>query len=507
MANKQDSNQTGLRYAQEASLKVLPGTPVWKQFEPNSYGDFGGSTTKTARNPINAGRQRKKGVTTDLDASGSFNQDLTMENTADVLQGFFFADAREKPSTMPLNGSATVVITSASTGAANDYNAAAGLGVFKVGAIVLAAGFGPAANNGIKDVTAVAAAKVTVSQALTAEAAPPATAKLDTVGHTFGAAEMAIVMNGNLCRLTSSVADMTTFGLIPGEWIYVGGDAAGSKFVNNQGFARIGLAGVQAGYLEFDKTEWEPQAEAGAGISLKVYFGKVIRNEVGALIKKRSYQLERTLGNDANGEMSEYLVGATPNEFSVSIPKADKVTCDLSFVALDHEPRTGLDGVKAGDRPNLPATDAFNTSNMVSRIKMSLVSTTDSNVTPLFAYVDELSLSINNNVTLDKAVGVLGGFDTTAGNFDVDGNVTVFFADNVAVQAVRNNSDVTLDIILVEENRGLMIDIPLISLGDGRLNVEANQSIKLPLSTMAAESDFGNTALFQLFPYLPTAAA
>jgi hypothetical protein len=235
--------------------------------------------------------------------------------------------------------------------------------------------------------------------------------------------------------------------------------------------------------------------------------GKVIRNETGALIKKRSYQLERTLGDDANGEMSEYLVGAVANEFAVTVPKADKITCDLSFIAIDHEPRTGLDGLKAGTRPNLPASDAFNTSNMVARIKMSLVDATDSNVTPLFAYVDDMSFTINNNVSVDKAVGVLGGFDTTAGNFDVDGNVTVFFADNVAVQAVRNNSDVTLDMILVETNRGMLIDIPLISLGDGRLNVEANQSIKLPLSTMAAESDFGNTALFQLFPYLPTAAA
>ena len=53
MANKQDSNQTGLRYCQEESLKTLPASPIWKQFEPNSYGDFGASTTKTARNPIN----------------------------------------------------------------------------------------------------------------------------------------------------------------------------------------------------------------------------------------------------------------------------------------------------------------------------------------------------------------------------------------------------------------------------------------------------------------------
>lgn len=89
MANKIDSNVTGLRYAVETALKTVSGSAVWKQFEPNSYGDFGGQISTVARNPINPNRQRKKGVTVDLDSSGSFNQDLTFLNTAEVLQGFF----------------------------------------------------------------------------------------------------------------------------------------------------------------------------------------------------------------------------------------------------------------------------------------------------------------------------------------------------------------------------------------------------------------------------------
>jgi len=505
MANKIDSNITGLRFAEELSLKVLPGSPVWYPLEPNSYSDFGGQISTVARAPINPSRQRKKGVTTDLDASGGFNQDLTLTNMTRLMQAFMFADMREKKRTNGLNAVADT-ISSVTSGTKTFALSGGGVG-FKLGHLVKASDFATAANNGVFTVASDAlATSVVVVEAVASEASPPAAASLAIVGFQFPSADVQISMNGSLVRLVSVATNMTTLGLIPGEWIYLGGDAVGTTFATNKGFARIST--IAATYLEFDKITWTGAiAEVGTGKTIRVFYGDVLRNESNpALIKRRTLQLERTLGDDGSGTQSEYLVGAVANEFTINIAQADKVTVDLSYVALDNEQRTGVQGVKAGSRPTLVDSAAFNTSSDFSRIKLSLVSATDPAPLPLFAFATEMNLSIKNGITPNKAIGVLGAFDTSAGTFEVGGSMTAYFASVQAAQAVRNNSDVTLDVVMLKKNGAILFDIPLLSLGDGRLAVEKDQPITLPLETNAAESKFGNTLLFQFFNYLPDAA-
>lgn len=506
MANKIDSNITGLRFAEEASLKVLPGSPIWYQLEPNSYNDFGGQVTTLARNPINPSRQRKKGVATDLDASGGFNQDLTFNNTTRLLQGFFFADIREKPTTAPMNG--TAVAMTAIVAVADDYTAAAGLPTtIASGHLLFASGFGVAANNGLKVANGTSTATaISVSDSLADEASPPSVAKVEVVGFQFDSGTSAIALNGDLVRFTDSAKDLTTLGLIAGEWVFIGGDTGTLQFANNQGFARI--SSIAAGYLEFDKVSWAtPAVEAGTAKTIQMFFGSVIKNESDpALIKRRTYNLERTLGLDDVGTMSEYLVGAVPNELTINIAQADKITIDMSFVALDNEQRDGTTGVKAGARPNLTPADALNTSTDFARIKLASVPAADATPDALFAFSTELSLFVNNNVSPNKAVGVFGAFDTSAGTFEVGGSMTAYFANIAAVQAVRNNADVTIDMIMVKANKGILFDIPLLSLGDGRLSVEQDQPITLPLETNAAESKFNSTLLSEFFAYLPNLA-
>ncbi len=503
---KIDSNVVGLRYAEEQTLGVLPGSPTWVPLEPNSFSDFGGDIKTVARKPINPSRQRKKGVTVDLDASGGFTTDLTQTNLQDVLQGFLFADLRRKAELLP---------TGVKPGAPNDYVVASGGAGYAVNDVLFAKGFSNSANNGLHVVTAVTATNITVAETLVTEASPPTGATISKVAAVFASGDVAIDVTGTWPKLTSVAKDFTLLGLVPGEWVFVGGDAAGDKFATaaDNGFARV--KSVAAHAIEFDKTAGTMVADTGTGKTIKLFFGRVLKNETGSLIKRRSYQLERTLGapDDAQPSQiqSEYLVGAVPSELTLDVKAAEKITADLKFVGIDVEQRTGATGVKSGTRPALVEASAFNTSSDFSRIKMAKVVSGSSNVTPIFAFLSDLKISLKNNISPAKAVGRLGSFEMSTGTLEVSGSLTAYFSDVAAIQSVRNNDDVTIDVAVVKSNQGIVVDVPMICLGDGRPNVEMDQPIKLPLKADAAtaakyDANFDHTLLLVFFDYLPNAA-
>ena len=499
---KIDSNVTGLRIAEEASPGVLPGAPVWQPMEPNSYADFGATLTTQARTPISQNRQRKKGVVTDLEASGGFTTDVTQKNIQDVLQGFMFASYRRKFEVADLD---TVVAADKS------YNRAAnGLNNVVAGTLIHASGFTTPSNNGIKQVATVAANKITVVETVFDEPAAPAESKLVVVGQQFDAGDADIDVTLDLPRLVTTTFDLTTLGIIPGEWVFVGGDAVGTAFTNavNNGFKRV--KSVTANAMTFDKTDGDMVAEVSTTETIRLFLGRVLRNEEGALNIRRTYQLERTLGAPESTQPSqiqaEYLIGAVANELVFNINQADKLTADLSFVASDHETRDAVTGVKAGTRPNIVEADAFNTSSDFARIKMAVVDAANSNVTPLFSYITEAALTVGNNVTPSKAIGKVGAIDMAAGNFTVSGTMTAYFSDVAAIQAMRDNATVTVDMVLVKSNAGIVFDLPVLALGEGRANVEQDQAITLPLGFDAGYNEYGYTMMMVFFDYLPSVA-
>lgn len=499
--NKIDSNKTGLSYAIEDTPGVV-AAPVWKDICPNSYSDFGGDIKNVSRKCIEPSRQRKKGTVVDIDANGGFNIDVTKSNVLDLMQGFLFADAHEKVDSKPLNG--TEVVITAIDGSTEQYNAASGLGVFLADDLIHASGFSNAQNNGLKIVVSSTATDVTVNEDLATETSPP-TSRIQVVGKEFPASDLDLAASASLITITSATKDFTTLGLSIGEWVFIGGDAVGSRFVNNVGFARI--SAITTSVLSFDNTTFTAVTETGTAKTIQLFFGTFIRNEkVAALIKQKTYQLERLLGEDLNGTMSEYLVGSYPSELTINIPVTDKLNADMAFISLDNVQRDGLTGPKAGAHIESLDENAINTSSDVYRQKLSIYDPANLNNPALFGFVSEASISIKNNIEPLKAIGVLGAFDASVGDFEVDGSITAYFTTIDGVQAVRNNSDVGFDTIFTSGNAGQVFDIPLISLGNGRLNVEIDSAITLPLDTMGVENANGYSMSYTNMAYLPDIA-
>ena len=502
--SKIDSNTAGLHIAEEYSLKTLPGengapgTPTWYAIDVNSYPDFGAEIDTVSRSPISQSRQNSKGTTTDKNANGGFNADMTMNTLTRFLQGFFFADAREKFSTAPLNG-ARIAIADVDV---DSYNAASGMDSFAVGHLVYASGFDDSANNGLSKVTAATATDLTVDSTLVVDAAPNSDAKVEVCGYEFGVGDAALVVSATQIRMTCTDAD--TLGLTPGEWVFLGGDGALEQFDNNApGYARIKT--VTATYIDFDETTFPATTEAGGAKTIRMFFGTVIRNELDkTLIKRRSYNLERSLGNDGDGTQSQILVGSVANELTLNVNTADKTTIDLAYVAMDDETRTGTDGLKAGTRVADPGEDAINTSQDAYRSRIAIVDPSALNNPAMFAYVREATITINNNVSGLKAIGTVGSFDTNVGNFDTGGSLTAYFNTVEAVRSITANADVEYNIIQAARNEAFIFDIPLLSLGGGKPDVSKDEAITIPLEITGAKNDKGYTAMFCKLPYVPT---
>lgn len=513
MAKKIDSNIVGLSFAEELTLGVLPGVSeanaVWYPLEPNEFDDFGGEIATVKRAPISASRQTRKGTTTDIEAGGGFQQDFTQSNLNRLLQGFFFADAREQPSTHPISGAAGVTVTMANFTASNAINVGTGHGTkFKAGMIIRTSGNVNAANN-VNDavIASITGDALTTQKTFVSETVVAGVSRLDVIGFELPVSTAALVVSGGVATITRPSGTFLDFGLTPGQWIFVGGDIANSSFAQGKFYCRV--KSISALALVVDEISLaNPISETASGsIKVQFYIPTMLRNEkTPSLIKRRSYNLERTLGQDENGVQSEYLIGSVPNEFSLEIGSTDKIMSELSFVALNNILRDGTTGVKAGTRMALVSEDAFNTSANVYQMRLYVHNTGAVTPASVFEYVREASLTVNNNVTGLKAIGTVGNFEMNVGDFEVSGELEVYFSNVAAISAVKNNSDVGFNIIAAMRNAGFIFDIPLLQLGGGRAEVEKDEPVLLPVEQMGAENAFGFTLSYCNFKYLPTAA-
>lgn len=309
----------------------------------------------------------------------------------------------------------------------------------------------------------------------------------------------------------------TTFGWVPGEIIFIG-DSSNSaySFANalDNGFCRI--RSITQSVITLDKTQFIMATDAGTAKTIRLFFGDVLKNEVDPLlIVKKTVQFERDLGapDDAlpSAKQAEYITRSLGDNMKLDAKTGDIVKLEFAHIGGTQELRTSAQGLKTGTRPNIVESDAFNTTSDISLFKMAAVTAGNSCPTPLFAFLTDLTMEIKNNVSRNKALGVLGAFDTTLGLFEVMATLTAYFQNVDSLQLVQSNASVTLECHFAKANKGVSIDLPLVTLSKAVADVKIDEAVMLPLQSDAASAAFIDpnldyTLLWVYWKYLPDSA-
>lgn len=500
------TNNISIQAARESSLGVLGGSPDWKLLEPNDVSAFGATITNVRRQPISKDKQDRKGTTTDLDSSVEFEADLTMDAVSEFIEAFCFSTAVnddlhfEKVNVT--SGGYTIPAATAAQAAKLQFTSGGPI------SLVYARGYALAANNGLKPLSADTATSGTAIafSGATAETAP-AKAVVEIAGIRPEVGDLALTVSGTTGSLTSgnngasNNIDFTTLGLTVGQFIHIGGLTTANQFSAGAGYARI--TAIAAATLTLDKLSSTLATDTGASETVDLLFGRFIRNVAvdDASFLETSYQFEASYPNLGTGGATEYeyALGNYCNEVTFTLPLTDKATATFGFVGTDTEVPTTTRKSGASSAREPAKTAALNTSADVARLRVTQVDETG-----LTTDFKAFSLTLTNNVSPEKVIGQLGAKYMNTGNFQVSMDAEILFTEGDVVSAIRNNTTVTMDFILDNQDGAVAVDIPSLTLGGGGKNFPVNESVILNLTGQAFKDATLNTSVgVSLFAIVP----
>lgn len=519
------TNDITLAYALEdttaSGFGTLPASPTWKQLEPNDISKWGAEIKTVARNPISKNRQVRKGTIVDLDSKVELKCDLTMDSLEDFIEGFAFARAYSSGVEywrLTAVSGADVYSLSATSGPARVYAAGSGGTITGAATLIYVRGCTNSGNNGLAVVTTVTTGATPLIAATGKNTVPEVIATgqyatLEVAGVRCLAGDLDINATGNLA---SAVVDFTTLGLHVGQFIYIGDDGDGSSSSHtfntaaNRGFARV--MGIAAHLLTLDKKATTFVAEdnsavASGGAQIDLYFGRFIRNVTvdDTDYVARQFQFEATFPDlyavGSGGQGYEYAKGNFCDQVTFELPLANKALSTFSFIGTDTDPPVTATGRKTGATGALQPvqTTAFNATSDVLRLRI-----TEADETGLTTDFKDVQVKLDNNVSPEKVIGVLGARFMNNGIFNVDLTTKALFTNADVLAAIRNNTTVTMELAMQNDDGGFIMDIPSMTLGDGAKDFPLNATVTIAIKGKAfIDPVLGTSLSFSIFPFLP----
>jgi hypothetical protein len=462
-----DTNRVAVGIVEESTRGTTPATPSIQALRVTSAG-LAFTPNTVVSDEIRSDRQITDLILVGAESGGDIGAELSFEAADTLFEGALFSTWTNKPTKV-----GPVELVDAGT-VADTYEVDADGATYVLGHLAQASGFDDAANNQtFRVASSTGTTVVGTSLSLVADTSPAADAALRVVGFEGVADDIDAVANG----LQSTALDFTTLGLVPGEWVLIGGTAAGQKFTAAalNGWARISPSvAITATDLEFDilPDGWTTETSSGSK-TLQVWIGDFIRNGT----TEKFYSVERRF-LDHSPVTYEYFRGMSVNTLETSLTSQAIVTQSVSFLGTTSEITetrfTGVVDVAA------PSNDVMNTSSNVARIIENGVEVATPN------FVLEASFNINNNLRALNAIGSIGAVDVGAGEFSLTGSLNTYFGNKDLVDKVINNTESGFVSVINKTGQAIVFDAPRIKFSSGTPEVAGkNQDVVVNLEYQA----------------------
>ncbi len=537
------TNEISLAYAvQSAFDNFTTVAGDWKLLEPNEIANFGSTISTIPRTPISKIRGARKGTVTTEDAATEFTADLTMDSLLDFVEGFAFSIATNADMVFPprMGNRAASEGDATATGFTIPSATAAQAAKFQFTAagpisLVFARGYGISGNNGLFPLGAdVVATDTEIVVTGTAVETAPANSQVELCGIRAEAGDLALAVSGSVGTLTSgngasvTPIDFTTIGWTVGQLIHVGGLTGTNQFgstaaadgTNSVGYARI--TSIAAATVLLDKldvllvaSDGTDDGVGGAETVTDLLFGRFARNVPvdDALYDVKIFLFEgeypnlyqpEGVGPIADPDGFEYTVNNHCNQLGFALALSDKATMTPTFVAtatediVDNAARRT--GASTASQPL--QTVALSTSIDVARLRV-----TDIDETGLTTDFKNLTFTVNNNVTPERVIGLKGARFINIGNLGVALEGNVLFTSPLVTSRIRNNTTVTMDFVMRNDDGAVGVDIPSMTLGGGGKEFPVNESVQIAITGQAfIDPAFGNASFgISFLPVVPAA--
>ena len=265
-----------------------------------------------------------------------------------------------------------------------------------------------------------------------------------------------IAASNTNANFTSTSTSFVAAGIVPGQWVKVGGFAANAG--ENNGYYLV--TSVAANALGVSPAPAADEAKDGLTVTIA---GSTIRN----VVTETSFTMEKKFA-----DVGQYIsfTGMVADQMSLSVQTGSILTGSFSFTGRQAAIATATVGT--GAPVAAPTNPVMNAINNVGNLM-------EGGTVLAGVFVQTLSISLANNLRGIGAVGTLGNADLGHGRCQVTGSFDVYFADGALYQKYLGGTPTSLSFRVTDAaGNAYVLTLPRVKLTQGTIAAGApNQDV------------------------------